>query len=182
MNPFTKVGERLIAAFKAIKISHAIGGFDISINEHLTGDFPAHWRPHTWIFLRKGELSRKGEKELRDQFPNDPLMIPKPVMIKRFDRNLAAIAYALKGDFQRRVTLPRSAERDGSTKTRRNVRYRHLRARQKVELLLMLDRVGLEGRVFAYGMRVAQRGGKPRIIVMTRPTRTTGEGEATHQE
>jgi len=173
MNPFSKVGEQLISAFKAIRITHAVGGFDVSINEHLTGDFPAHWRPHAWIFLRKGELSRKAEKEFRDQFPKDPLMVPKPVMIKRFDRNLAALAYALKGDFQRRVTLPRSTERDGSNKTRRNVRYRPLRARQKLELLLMLDRVGLEDRLFGYGMKVAERSGKPRIVVRTRLTRPT---------
>ena len=81
-------------------------------------------------------------------------MIPKPVMIKRFDRNLAAIAYAVKGDFQRRVTLPKDIDRDGSTKKRRNVRYRPLRAKQNLELLMMLDRIGLESRVFLYGVEV----------------------------
>ena len=116
MNAFTEIGKQLILAFKAAKITHALGGFDISINEHLTGDFAPHWRPHAWIFIKSRELTKKAERRLRKHFPADPLLIPKPVMIKRFNRSLTAIAYALKGDFQRRVTLPKNTNRDGSTK------------------------------------------------------------------
>ena len=154
MNAFTEIGKQLILAFKAANITHALGGFDISINEHLTGDFAPHWRPHAWIFIKSRELTKKAERRLRKHFPADPLLIPKPVMIKRFNRSLTAIAYALKGDFQRRVTLPKNTNRDGSTKKRRNVRYRPLRAKQKLELLMMLDRIGLESRVFLYGVEV----------------------------
>ena len=72
-------------------------------------------------------------------------------MIKRFDGNLAGIAYALKGDFSRRVSLPKARRGDGKGRSR-NVRYRPLRARQKLELMLMLDRIGLESRVFFCGV------------------------------
>ena len=33
------------------RIEQAIGGFDISANEHVNSKFAPHWRPHAWFFV-----------------------------------------------------------------------------------------------------------------------------------
>jgi hypothetical protein len=153
MTPFEPIAGQLVDAIEAAGISKAIGGFDITLNEHQKGKFPPHWQPHAWILVPKKEIRRR-HMTFRKHFPKAIPTVCKPMMIKRFDGNLAGIAYALKGDFSRRVSLPKERRKNGATKKRRNVRYRPLRARQKLELMLMLDRIGLESRVFLYGVEV----------------------------
>jgi len=70
--------------------------------------------------------------------------------IVRYDGSPKALAYALKADFSRRVSLPRRRTSDSIT-TRRNTRNRPLRASQKVELELALDQAGLVARIFQFG-------------------------------
>jgi hypothetical protein len=152
VTPFELIAGQLIEAIEAARISKAIGGFDITLNEHQKGKFAPHWQPHAWILVPRGEI-RRGDKIFRSHFPKAIPRVRRPVMIKRFNGNLAGIAYALKGDFSRRVSLPKARRRDGKGRSR-NVRYRPLRARQKLELMLMLDRIGLESRVFLYGVEV----------------------------
>jgi hypothetical protein len=152
VTPFEPIAGQLIEAIEAARISKAIGGFDITLNEHQKRKFAPHWQPHAWIFVLKKEI-RLGEEAFRAQFPQAIPRVRRPVMIKRFNGNLAGIAYALKGDFSRRISLPKARRRDGKGRSR-NVRYRPLRARQKLELMLMLDRIGLESRVFLFGVVV----------------------------
>ena len=152
MTPFEPIADQLIEAIEAAKISKAIGGFDITLNEHQKRKFAPHWQPHAWILVPKKEIRRR-HMTFRKHFPKAIPTVCKPVMIKRFNGNLAGIAYALKGDFSRRISLPKARRRDGKGRSR-NVRYRPLRARQKLELMLMLDRIGLESRVFLYGVEV----------------------------
>jgi hypothetical protein len=162
VSPFEPLREQLVEALKATGISRAIGGFDITMNEHQTESFDPHWQPHAWIFVPRREIRRR-EKTFREYFPKTKPAVRRPVMIKRFNRNLAGIAYAMKGDFSRRVSLPRQRRRNGKTKKRRNVRYRPLRAAQKVELMLMLDQIGLESRVFLYGVEMIDKPNGQRI-------------------
>jgi hypothetical protein len=152
MTPFEPIAGQLVDATEAAGISKAIGGFDITLNEHQKRKFAPHWQPHAWILVPRGEIRRR-DKTFRKHFPKAIPTVCKPVMIKRFDGNLAGIAYALKGDFWRRISLSKAHRRDGKGRSR-NVRYRPLRARQKLELMLMLDRIGLESRVFLFGVEV----------------------------
>jgi hypothetical protein len=46
---FERLRRHFRAALKAAAIRLAIGGFDISMNEHQDGKFVSHWRPHAWI-------------------------------------------------------------------------------------------------------------------------------------
>jgi hypothetical protein len=85
---------------------------------------------------------------------------------KPFDGSLRGLAYAHKTGFQRRVTLPRVQLPDGEVK-RRNTRNRPLRARQKLEIALALDRIGLEGRIFLYGLRIGAADGRFRFVRAT---------------
>jgi hypothetical protein len=54
---------------------------------------------------------------------------------------------------------------------RRNTRHRALLARQKLELALALDRIGLNSRMFFFGLRLADVNGEP-IIRDIDPTTT----------
>ncbi len=42
---FLPLRHRLHRALRAAGIRQAIGGFDISANEHANGEFASHWRP-----------------------------------------------------------------------------------------------------------------------------------------
>lgn len=161
MSPFHALKILVRTALKQSNINLAVGGFDISINEHETGAFTPHWKPHAWIFVPESELLF-GNQQLRAHFPSNKTTVPSPFKAYPWNGNLAAIAYALKGSFQRRVTLAAKTNPIGSKK-RRNVRYRDLRARQKLELLIALDRGGLQCRVFLHGAKLVEEDGRVNV-------------------
>ena len=144
--------SRLIArALRAAGIRQALGGFDVSANEHDAGRFDPHYRPHAYLFVSASQFER-GEAAFREFFPLSEA-VRRPVLAKDFDGYRGSLAYALKTEFQRRVTLPRVTLPGGEVK-RRNTRDRPLRARQKLELALALDGVGLGARIFLHGLRM----------------------------
>lgn len=170
MSPFKDLDRQLRAALRKARISLAIGGFDISMNEHQSGVFTPHWKPHAWVFVSEQEVLAK-EKVLRAEFPKEKEAVPKPVMIKNWDGDIRAIAYATKAMFNRRVSLPRQQGKDGGATKRKNVRYRDLRAHQKMELLLALDRIGLRRRLFLYRAKLQETGDMSDSEVAIRPKR-----------
>jgi hypothetical protein len=144
---FEDLRRHIRGSLKAAGICQAIGGFDISMNEHQDGKFAAHWRPHAWILI-----STKDPESLRNhlktRFPASK-RVRRPLRIVRYDGSPTALAYALKNDFSRRVSLPR--KKTAFMTTRRNTRNRPLRSMQKVELALALHQAGLTDRVFQLG-------------------------------
>jgi hypothetical protein len=145
---FGRLRKKLSSALRSAGIEEAIGGFDISLNEHRDGAFKPHWRPHAWIFVKTSNAERL-RADLRSPFPKKGQVL-LPIVLKKFDGNLRAIAYAFKTEVLRRVTIPADLKKD----SRRNTRYRPLLARQKVELALALDRIGLTARLFAIGIDI----------------------------
>ena len=177
---FEPLSHRLRRALQAAGIRQAFGGFDVSANEHASDGFSTHYRPHAYIFIPTTQFKR-AERRFREFFPAS-ITVRRPVVAHDFDGRRKGLAYALKRDFQRRVTLPRQRLSDGSVK-RRNTRDRPLRALQKVELGLALHRLGLGARLFLYGLQIVPAGGKLRIVRSTserreRETRR-GDDEAT---
>jgi hypothetical protein len=148
---FADLRQKLQRAFAAAGVKWAVGGFDVSANEHATHRFSPHYRPHAWVIVPTSQIKR-GEKIFRRLFPRSAT-VKKPVVIKAFDRHPRGLAYAVKTDFVRRISLPRQKSESGET-TRRNTRDRPLLARQKLELATALDRIGLDARVFLHGLRV----------------------------
>jgi hypothetical protein len=138
------------------------------MNEHETRDFPPHWKPHAWLFI---PISKFYGYKLRPHFPKDKNTVPRPLVKYLWDGNPSAIAYALKGNFQRRTTLGSRVNSVGF-RTRRNVRYRNLRPKQKVELLIAMNRMGLRGRVFLKGAKMAEVDGNVKIRKLAPPKKT----------
>jgi hypothetical protein len=165
---FELLSQRLSKALVLSGVRRAFGGFDVSVNERARSGFSPHYRPHAYIFIPTQQF-KHAERRLREFFPASST-VRRPVVAHHFDGRRKGLAYAFKRDFQRRVTLPRQTLPDGSVR-RRNTRDRPLRAQQKVELGLALNRLGLGSRVFLHGLRIVAAGDKIRIVRSTPESR-----------
>jgi len=157
---FEPLARQLRRALSAAGVRQAFGGFDVSANEHEEQRFAPHYRPHAWLFVPAPQMAR-GERVFRKFFPVSRI-VRRPVQMQRFDGDPRGLAYAVKTDFARRMSLPRQVLPNGDI-ARRNTRLRPLLARQKVELALALDRIGLGARIFLHGLRVVEIGGVVRL-------------------
>jgi hypothetical protein len=158
---FEPLSRRLREALQSAGIRQAFGGFDVSANEHARRGFSPHYRPHAYLFIPTKQFKR-AERKFRVLFPTSDA-VRRPVVAHDFDGRRKGLAYALKRDFQRRVTLPRQRLSNGLVK-RRNTRDRPLRALQKVELGLVLNQLGLGARLFLHGLQIVPARDKIRIV------------------
>jgi hypothetical protein len=159
MSSFILVRKALKTAFKEAGIKTGLIALDATFNEDKRPPtagftpFKTHLAPHAWGLTPAKEFEA-GRAELRRHFPvND--VVPKPILAKSYDGNLAALAYGLKTTFQRRQTLPKKLRKDGSTKKRRNTRLRAMTADQKVQLMIALHKAGLRRRLLLRGVEIA---------------------------
>ena len=150
MSTFGRAKNRTRRALCHAGVAWAIGGCDISMNERKGH---GHWQPHMVVFTSDSIRNRALSRKLRERFRRTK-RVPRPVRMLPFDGMSAGLAYAMKTEFIRRVTLPKVVAKDGSTARRRNTRDRPLRAKQKVELMLALDRAGLIARMFCHGVEI----------------------------
>jgi hypothetical protein len=136
-------------------IDVAVLGLDISLNEHLTGDFDSHWLVHPRVHV-PWRLSQSDVADLRQHFPTDDL-IRKPLKVARFDGDLTGIAYSMKPRFERRQSYRQIKPTDGGSRECQNTRGRPLRGSEAVELAVFLDRLGLRKRLILLGASLALR-------------------------
>ena len=99
---FRGIRKRLIEALDYLGLP-ALGGFDVSGNEHQAHTFGPHWMPHAWI-IAPGRRARQVNADLGEWFPATDT-VPRPLHTKRFDGDPLGFAYALKPDFARRISL-----------------------------------------------------------------------------
>jgi hypothetical protein len=152
---FSETRRRLRRALEDVNVP-AVGGFDVSLNEHETEGFTPYWAPHAFILVPARPLRRR-EARFREWFLGDA-QTPRPIFIQEFDGRSAGRAYALKPDFCGRVTLLQRPRADGSRSTF-GTRIKPLWGPRRVELALALDRAGLDARLFLCGYElVASRG------------------------
>jgi hypothetical protein len=151
---FDETRRRLRRALEDVNVP-AVGGFDISLNEHETEEFAPYWAPHAFILVPARPLRRR-EARFRQWFLGDA-QTRRPIFIQEFDGRSAGRAYAVKPDFSRRVTLLPRPRADGSRSF--GTRTIPIWGPQRVELALALDRAGLDARLFLCGYElVASRG------------------------
>ena len=132
----------------------AVGGLDVSANDHELGGFRPFWALHAWLIV-PGWRMRHTEGDFRRLFPRDDAIL-RPVRMKHFDGQRAGRAYALKPDFDRRTSLePRTLE-DGSRSTF-STRAKPIWGQDRVELALALDRAGLDARLILRGFVLVER-------------------------
>ena len=98
--------------------------------------------------------------------------------LQSLDGDLRGLAYAVKTDFVRRISLPRQTLADGSV-TRRNTRDRPLLGCQRVEIAVALDRARLGARIFLHGLGIVKTPDGVRIVGTGAIKRPTSERQET---
>jgi hypothetical protein len=164
------VNRKISATLTPARVTIFLGGIDFSANEEHDRTFDPYWQPQSWILALTDEV-RKVETKLRAAFLKTETT-PRPVKIKTWDGNQAALGYALKNTFDRRVSYHREANESGSKHACRNTRDRDLRIDQEIELMITLDRVGLHARLHLGGCRVVRTANGPEIrLIKDKPGR-----------
>lgn len=138
-------------------VEFAVGGADFSVNE-TSGDPDSKWaQGQIWMLLS----TPRGvwESEVKSLI-NASGMIKRPLKLTRFNGDPAGLAYAFKTTFARRISYHAEyaarQDRQGSA----NTRDRLLRGESWLALMIFLDRIGLDARLFKLGAkRTAARTG-----------------------
>ncbi len=132
------------------KIPFAIGGLDFSFNEDKEGRFLPHWSPHFWLSVPSYNRSR-WEILLRRSFPKS-IAVPRPIRTAPWDGSRRALGYAVKTDFQRRITYDKPMAYRDSWRMCRNSRKDRLRAAERVELYQSLHHISPSARIILLGV------------------------------
>lgn len=152
--------ERYAAILRAAGLTLGIFCLDLSFNEDDRRELPESERfaPHASVHLHGFAPTA----QLAAALPRLKWLVPRtaasprPVKSGPFDGNPAAIAYALKPNFDRRLTILNQDARRG--KPVRNSRDRPLTVEQEIQTVRALDRAGWDGRLLLLGMSFARPG------------------------
>ncbi len=151
--------RRLKYVFDRAGVAWVVGCLDYSLNLHESARYEPHWCVHLHGFtvtndqqaLRRGLV---GAVRTTDASP-------RPVGVTPWDGSKKAIRYSLKFAFKRRKGVDNACRfnpKTGKSRTCRATKTQRLLAAEKVELVLYLDRIGWEGRLFMRHVQV--RGNK----------------------
>jgi hypothetical protein len=140
-----------------------IGGFDLSSNWKDTNRSKSYFQLQLAGIAASSDWTRV-DKRFACLFPKTK-DIRKPFVSKDWDGKNEAIAYSLKPAFNGREWYrDLNIERDDRGPSR-NTRGRDLRVRERMEVLGMLNQVGLASRQILRGARFVQTKNGPRVIV-----------------
>ena len=129
-------------------ITWFVGATDWSYNEREEENHKSFWCEHIHGIMVTKDL-RKLKEKLRKQFPNTGL-IPRPVRVIEWDGDSKALRYLLKAQFVRRIASDqgkRHNKKSGAMRLCRDTDTQPLRSKQKLELLLHLDDIGIQSRL-----------------------------------
>jgi hypothetical protein len=135
-------------ALKASEIDHYKLGLDVSLNERAGVANRGFWQLQAWGFFHAPK--RPWREQLKARLnPNGT--VTRPVKVVEPDSLEAAAAYGMKDTFVRRVSYVKAnLEREDRGECW-NTRDRLLRGDAWVELMLFLERIGLQNRVLLSG-------------------------------
>ncbi len=133
-----------------------VGGIDVSVNEHAEGFHKPFYQFQLWAFTPTRALWRV-EHKLRAHFPASR-HVKRPVRVLPFDGDPRAFAYALKPNFDRRITRAALTERQaaklGIAPRRQNTKHRPLLSAQEAELRVILHALGPKARLVLMGVEM----------------------------
>lgn len=183
-HPVESIATDLIDRFQAclgdVPGALAYGGVDLTYNVDARGGgsgknpkrFKPHWRPHLQLILRENDW-KKVQKAVRSAFPRKR-MIPRPVVVKRIDAAGASEAYLLKRLWERDCGARRETYTcEGSNSKGTNTRQKKLRVEERLDLLIMLDRLGLAERLVLINCTLAT----PKYWIQMQRIRPLKEGK-----
>jgi len=165
-------------AFGRAGVTWFVGGSDWSFNEHQNERYQPHWSHHFYGFTATTDPADL-KKRLQAQFPKTDA-IPRPVKVQDWDGKKKPIRYMVKAKFWRRIGLDegqRFNKTNGKKRSCRATDKQPLRSSQKRELLLLLDQIGLQGRLMFRWLQIVHLGGAGSAVVERGPNgRMRGNG------
>jgi hypothetical protein len=142
--------RRLKYALQQTGIEVVIGGMDFSFNEDEHGKYNPFWCQHYYLITSTQDRN-KLLKALKAFFPKTKA-IPRSVKIPPFDNKSRRRSYALKTMFTRRIGYDEiKTNAFGKKRKCRNTRRDRLRSRERFELFMYLDKIGLARRAVFFG-------------------------------
>jgi hypothetical protein len=142
--------RRLKYALQQTGIKVVIGGMDFSFNEDEHGKYNPFWCQHYYLITSTQDRN-KLLKALKAFFPKTKA-IPRSVKIPPFDNKSRRRSYALKTMFTRRIGYDETkTNASGKKRKGRNTRRDRLRSRERFELFMHLNKIGLAQRVVFFG-------------------------------
>jgi hypothetical protein len=157
----TNLQRRLKYKLKQAKITVALGGIDFSFNEDRGAKYPSFWCPHFYL-ITSTEDKKKLSKTLRELFRESDI-VPRPVKISRFKNTARRLSYALKMNFKRRIGYHETKNKNGKIRSCRNTSRDKLRAAERLELFIYLDKIGLAHRVIFWGAKPVVKSSRVKI-------------------
>jgi hypothetical protein len=147
-----------------------IGATDISFNEHKQAQQKPKWSKHFYgIAVTNGP--KKLKRKLRQQFPKNDVIL-RPVKLEEWDGDNRAMRYILKPNFWRRIATDDAQRYDEKTRSARRCRdtdTQPLRSKQKRELLLHLDDIGMQSRLLMRCCQLSNKKSKGPSILLRVP-------------
>jgi hypothetical protein len=166
---FYGIDKRLHDALAAVGLS-AVGGLDVSGNEHATGAFAPHFMPHGHFLVSRADMA-KVEKAFREWFPKTE-RTPRPVRMTKFDGAVGGIAYQVKADVFRRLVSPPKRLPNGTRSTFGSRKKQFFKA-ERIEIAIALDDAGLDARLFLHGYDLVVRNGNVELVPTRKGQRAT---------
>lgn len=139
-----KLLDDIDEALKACGIQHFKLGLDVSLNQRAGLASRGFWQLQLWGFFHAPK--KRWRKQLK-AFLNPNGGVTRPVKVVRPNSLEAAAAYGLKSIFVRRVSYRKPNLNREDRGECWNTRGRILRGDPWIELMLFLDRIGLQRRI-----------------------------------
>lgn len=153
--------RRLKYALNKADLDDALGGIDVSFNEDHEQKYLPFWSPHFYLITSTKEKAVL-KKKLRKLFSKTK-EIPRPVKITSFKNKARRRSYALKMNFKRRIGYIDIKKENVKIRKCRNTSYDKLRAAERLELFMYLDKIGLADRVFFLSAKPVVKGQSVKI-------------------
>jgi hypothetical protein len=137
------------------------GGIDLSLNDGTQKNEGIAWRPQLYAIAETDASSLS--KTLRARFSSTKTT-RRPVQIKECDGTEAAISYAFKTDFVRRIAYQKEVGPPDRRRKCWHTRKVSLRAGEHVQAMLWMHKIGLAGRLFLRGVRTTRTGNSVGLV------------------
>jgi hypothetical protein len=141
--------RRLKYALDATAVGIAIGGIDFSFNQDREEKYQPLWSPHFYLITSTKDKKAIGKKLRKIYLKSD--VAPRPVKIPKFKNIARRRSYAFKMKFKRRIGYDDIKFRNGQIRKFRNASSDKLRAAERLELFIYLDKIGFADRVIFRG-------------------------------
>lgn len=128
------------------RLSFAFGGIDFSLNEHQDGKFDPYWAPHVWLVV-SNVMYERWSVLLSAVFPKSRTIL-RPMRIQAWNGKRRALGYALKYNFDRRISYTTARSYLNGVRECRNTRKDKLRSSERFELYSYLDQISIGSRIF----------------------------------